>query len=98
MISLLNVIHFIQSCISTEIKLLITKGAVPIFRKMSHRLFISSSFLGSFFLELSQFAAWDMYGEDKIMGGGLVTGIGRVSGRQVMIVANDATVKGVNPE
>lgn len=49
---------------------------------------------GSFFLELSQFAAWDMYGEDRITGGGLVTGIGRVSGRQVMIVANDATVKG----
>lgn len=49
---------------------------------------------GSPFLELSQLAAWDMYGKDRIAGAGLVAGIGRVSGRQVMIVANDATVKG----
>ena len=48
---------------------------------------------GSPFLELSPLAAWGMY-EDDAPGAGLVTGIGRVSGREVLIVANDATVKG----
>ena len=48
---------------------------------------------GSPFLELSALAAWDMYDNDA-PGAGLVTGIGRVSGREVLIVANDATVKG----
>ena len=48
---------------------------------------------GSPFLELSALAAWEMYGGDA-PGAGLVTGIGRVSGREVMVVANDATVKG----
>ena len=48
---------------------------------------------GSPFLELGQLAANGLYGED-IAGAGLITGIGRVSGRQVMIVCNDATVKG----
>ncbi|MGA9369599.1 MAG: carboxyl transferase domain-containing protein, partial [Steroidobacteraceae bacterium] len=43
---------------------------------------------GSPFLELSQLAAHGMYG------GGIVTGIGRVSGRECVIVANDPTVKG----
>ena len=45
------------------------------------------------FLELSPLAAWDVYDNDA-PGAGLVTGIGRVSGREVLIVANDATVKG----
>ena len=45
------------------------------------------------FLEIGQFAAHDMYGGD-IASAGLITGIGRVSGRDVMIVCNDATVKG----
>jgi 3-methylcrotonyl-CoA carboxylase beta subunit/propionyl-CoA carboxylase len=48
---------------------------------------------GSPFLELSPLAAWEMYDNDA-PGAGLVTGMGRVSGREVMIVANDATVKG----
>ncbi|MCI4644593.1 MAG: methylcrotonoyl-CoA carboxylase [Hyphomonadaceae bacterium] len=48
---------------------------------------------GAPFLELSQLAANGMYGDD-IAAAGVITGIGRVSGRQVMIVANDATVKG----
>ena len=48
---------------------------------------------GSAFLELSPLAAFGMY-ENEAPGAGLVTGIGRVSGRDVMIVANDATVKG----
>jgi len=48
---------------------------------------------GSPFLELSPLAAWDMY-ENDAPGAGIVTGIGRVSGREVLIVANDATVKG----
>jgi acetyl-CoA carboxylase carboxyltransferase component len=48
---------------------------------------------GSPFLELCPLAAWDMY-EGDAPGAGLVTGIGRVSGREILIVANDATVKG----
>ena len=48
---------------------------------------------GSAFLELSPLAAWDMYDGDA-PSAGIVTGIGRVSGRDVLIVANDATVKG----
>jgi 3-methylcrotonyl-CoA carboxylase beta subunit len=45
------------------------------------------------FLELAGLAAWGMY-EDDAPGAGIVTGVGRVQGREVMIVANDATVKG----
>ena len=48
---------------------------------------------GSPFLELSPLAAWGLY-DNEAPGAGMVTGIGRVSGREVMIVANDATVKG----
>ena len=48
---------------------------------------------GSPFLELSPLAAWDLY-DDEAPAAGIVTGIGRVSGREVLIVANDATVKG----
>jgi 3-methylcrotonyl-CoA carboxylase beta subunit len=48
---------------------------------------------GSPFLEIGQLAANGLYG-DEVPGAGLITGIGRVSGRQVMIVCNDATVKG----
>jgi 3-methylcrotonyl-CoA carboxylase beta subunit len=48
---------------------------------------------GAPFLEVGQLAANGMY-DDEAPGAGLITGIGRVSGREVMIVANDATVKG----
>src|SRR5882672_2808718 len=48
---------------------------------------------GSAFLELSPLAAIEMYDNDA-PAAGIVTGIGRVSGREVLIVANDATVKG----
>ncbi len=48
---------------------------------------------GSPFLEVSQLAAYNLYG-NEVPGGGIICGIGRVSGRQVMIVINDATVKG----
>ncbi len=48
---------------------------------------------GSPFLEIGQLAAGGMY-EDDINGAGMIAGVGRVSGRQVMIVCNDATVKG----
>ena len=45
------------------------------------------------FLELSPLAALDLY-DDEAPAAGLITGVGRVSGREVLIVANDATVKG----
>ncbi|NMG39020.1 methylcrotonoyl-CoA carboxylase [Chelativorans sp. ZYF759] len=48
---------------------------------------------GAPFLEIGQFAAWDMYSKD-IASAGLIAGIGRVEGREVMVVVNDATVKG----
>ncbi len=48
---------------------------------------------GSPFLELSPLAAHGVYGEE-LPGAGLITGIGRVSGRECMVVANDPTVKG----
>ncbi len=48
---------------------------------------------GSPFLELSPLAATGMY-DDAVPAAGLVTGIGRVSGRDCVVVANDATVKG----
>src|SRR4029079_9281397 len=49
--------------------------------------------MGSPFLELSQLAAWGMY-EDEGPCAGMITGIGRVSGRECLILAHDATVKG----
>jgi acetyl-CoA carboxylase carboxyltransferase component len=45
------------------------------------------------FLELSALAAWGLY-DDEAPAAGIVTGIGVVEGRQCVIVANDATVKG----
>lgn len=46
------------------------------------------------FLELSALAAHEVYPGENIPGAGIITGIGRISGRECMIVANDATVKG----
>lgn len=48
---------------------------------------------GSAFLELSQFAGFELY-DEEIPCGGLICGIGRVHGLECMIIANDATVKG----
>jgi 3-methylcrotonyl-CoA carboxylase beta subunit len=48
---------------------------------------------GSPFLELSPLAANGMY-DDEAPGAGLIVGIGRVSGRECLVIANDATVKG----
>ena len=48
---------------------------------------------GAPFLELSQLAGHNMY-DTPVPAGSIITGIGRVSGREVIVVANDATVKG----
>src|SRR6201987_4022127 len=48
---------------------------------------------GTAFLELNALAAWEMYGSDA-PSAGIVTGIGVVEGRECVVVANDATVKG----
>ncbi|MGI9520163.1 MAG: carboxyl transferase domain-containing protein [Hyphomicrobiaceae bacterium] len=48
---------------------------------------------GSPFLELSQLAAYGMYSGD-IHGAGMITGLGRVAGRECVIICNDATIKG----
>jgi len=48
---------------------------------------------GSPFLELSQLAAFGVY-EDEAPGAGVITGVGRVSGKECVVVVNDATVKG----
>jgi 3-methylcrotonyl-CoA carboxylase beta subunit len=48
---------------------------------------------GSPFLEFSQLAAYGMY-DDTIAAAGIITGLGRVAGRECVIICNDATVKG----
>jgi 3-methylcrotonyl-CoA carboxylase beta subunit len=48
---------------------------------------------GTAFLEIGQFAAAQVY-EDEVPAAGLIAGVGQVSGRLAMVVANDATVKG----
>ncbi len=48
---------------------------------------------GSPFLEIGQLAAWGMYGGD-VHSASIICGVGRVSGRECVIVANDATIKG----
>ena len=64
------------------------QGKVPVRERIEQLLDPDSPFL-----ELSPLAAWGLYDGDA-PAAGIVTGIGRVSGREVMIVANDATVKG----
>jgi 3-methylcrotonyl-CoA carboxylase beta subunit/propionyl-CoA carboxylase len=64
------------------------QGKLPV-RERLHKLLDANTP----FLEFSALAAWDMYDQDA-PGAGLVTGLGQVSGREVVIVANDATVKG----
>ncbi|MGI8839670.1 MAG: carboxyl transferase domain-containing protein [Caulobacteraceae bacterium] len=49
--------------------------------------------MGSPFLEIGQLAAFDLY-DGEAPGAGLICGVGRISGREAMVVANDATVKG----
>jgi 3-methylcrotonyl-CoA carboxylase beta subunit len=49
--------------------------------------------IGSPFLEIGQLAAFDLY-DGEAPGAGIIAGVGRVEGREVMIIANDATVKG----
>jgi 3-methylcrotonyl-CoA carboxylase beta subunit len=46
------------------------------------------------FLELSPLAAYEVYPGQSTPGAGLITGIGRISGRECMVIINDATVKG----
>src|SRR5256714_1791252 len=48
---------------------------------------------GSPFLELSAFAAYQMY-DGAVPAAGIITGIGRIAGRECVVIANDATVKG----
>lgn len=50
--------------------------------------------VGSPFLEFSQLAGHDLYEDGGVPAAGIITGIGRVSGTECVIVANDATVKG----
>ncbi|XP_011503468.1 PREDICTED: methylcrotonoyl-CoA carboxylase beta chain, mitochondrial [Ceratosolen solmsi marchali] len=49
---------------------------------------------GSPFLEFSQLAGYEMYDNEEVPAGGIITGIGRVTRTECVIVANDATVKG----
>src|SRR4051794_18146986 len=64
------------------------QGKLPVRERISRLLDA-----GTPFLELSPLAAFEMYDGDA-PAAGIVTGIGRVAGHEVMIVANDATVKG----
>lgn len=52
---------------------------------------------GAPFLELSRLAGWKMHddnGEDRVMGGGLIVGVGIVSGKRVLVSASDSAIKG----
>jgi acetyl-CoA carboxylase carboxyltransferase component len=64
------------------------QGKLPVRERIERLLDAHSPFL-----ECSPLAAYDMY-DGEAPAAGIVTGIGRVSGREAMIVANDATVKG----
>ncbi len=66
----------------------ISRGKLPVRDRI--RLLLDG---GAPFLELSQLAAWAMY-DDAVPAAGIVTGIGRVAGRECVVIANDATVKG----
>jgi 3-methylcrotonyl-CoA carboxylase beta subunit len=65
-----------------------TRGKLPVRDRIDRLLDPNTAFL-----ELSPLAAFEMY-DGEVPAAGVVTGIGRVSGREVVIVANDATVKG----
>src|SRR6476619_2049200 len=64
------------------------QGKLPVRERIARLLDPDSPFL-----ECSALAASDMY-DDEAPGAGIVVGIGRVSGREVMVIANDPTVKG----
>jgi 3-methylcrotonyl-CoA carboxylase beta subunit/propionyl-CoA carboxylase len=64
------------------------QGKLPVRERIARLLDPDSPFL-----ECSPLAASDMY-DDEAPGAGIVTGIGRVSGREVVVIANDPTVKG----
>jgi acetyl-CoA carboxylase carboxyltransferase component len=66
----------------------IERGKLPV-RQRLEKLFDADTP----FLEFSAFAAYDMYGGDA-PSAGMVTGVGVVHGREILVVANDATVKG----
>src|SRR5262245_17483624 len=62
------------------------QGKLPVRERISQLIDANTPFL-----ELSPLAAWELY-DDEAPAAGLVTGIARVSNREVLIVANDATV------
>jgi 3-methylcrotonyl-CoA carboxylase beta subunit/propionyl-CoA carboxylase len=64
------------------------RGKLPVRERVS--LLIDP---GTPFLEFSPLAAWEMY-DGEAPSAGIVTGLGRVEGREAVIIANDATVKG----
>jgi len=66
----------------------VARGKLPVRERI--RLLLDA---GSPFLEFSQLAAFQVY-DDDIPAAGIVTGIGRVAGRECVVIANDATVKG----
>ncbi|MCB1215272.1 MAG: methylcrotonoyl-CoA carboxylase [Deltaproteobacteria bacterium] len=65
-----------------------SRGKLPARERVIRLLDSDSSFL-----ELGALAAWEMY-EGSAPSAGIITGIGQVHGQEVMVVANDATVKG----
>ena len=65
-----------------------SQGKLPVRQRIDKLLDPDSPFL-----ELSPLAAWGLY-DNEAPGAGIITGIARVAGREVMVVANDATVKG----
>ena len=73
---------------SASVKLHLSRGKLTVRQRIETLLDPNSPFL-----ELSPLAAWGMY-DESISSGGIVTGIGVIHGKEVVVVANDATVKG----
>lgn len=74
---------------ATETRIKHEKKGKLYVRDRIHRLIDPNTF----FLELSPLAAFEMY-QNNVPSAGIVTGIGTIHGREVMVIANDATVKG----
>ncbi|MCZ4293225.1 carboxyl transferase domain-containing protein [Vibrio sinaloensis] len=64
------------------------KGKLPVRERIEHLLDANSPFL-----EIAQFAAWNVY-DEPIPCAGVVAGVGQISGQSCMVIANDPSVKG----
>lgn len=67
----------------------ISRGKLPVRERINKLIDEDSPFL-----ELSQFAGYELYGKERVSSGGIITGVGLIHGKHCIIVANDPTVRG----